>query len=608
MNSSTSAQFQTFEDRSNPANVAPRLAAIRKEMQGVGVQAYLVPRADKHRGENVPPSEERLAWLTGFTGSAGLAVVGEKAAALFIDGRYTLQAPAQTDPILVSTLETSAARPSEWLKENIPAPATIGFDPWLITPDEFGGFKKALERSGLELKPVANLIDAIWTDRPAPPATPVVVLDEARAGMPVADKLAKIREAMGKAKAQGLVITLPESICWLFNLRGNDVAHFPVTLGFAIAHADARPELFLNAAKITDELAKALPDVDLKSDAQFADALRAMGSAGMSVMIDPQTAPLAVKTMLTDAGASLIEQRDPVMVAKSPKNPAEIAGMRDAHRIDGVAMARFLAWFDGEAPKGELTEIDIVNAMEAQRRKANSLVDISFETISGSGPNGAINHYRVTETSNRRLVPGELMLVDSGGQYREGTTDITRTISTGKATEAQRDAFTRVLRGMIALTLQKFPKGTTGHQLDVLARQFLWQAGLNYNHGTGHGVGAYLGVHEGPANISTRASVPLEPGMILSNEPGYYLENEFGIRTENLILVVETKLGSKEKPFYGFETLTLCPIDTRLVEPGMLSKEERDWLNDYHRRVLKEIGPQVEPEVKAWLEKATRPV
>ncbi|MEX0860141.1 MAG: aminopeptidase P family protein [Cucumibacter sp.] len=602
------AQFQSFEDRTDPANVGPRLAALRREMVKAGISAFLVPRADKHRGENVPPSEERLAWLTGFTGSAGLAIVTLEAAALFVDGRYTLQAPSQTDKGLVAVIEQPPNRPSDWLKDNLKAPAAVGVDPWLLTPEEFDTFEKALDLSGLKLKSVANLIDAIWTDRPAPPATPVMVLEASRAGVSAADKLATIREAMTKAKAAALVLTLPESICWLFNIRGGDVAHTPVTLGFAIVHALRPPDLFLNPAKFTAELQAALGGVELKPDGQMAESLRALGQQKSIVSIDPQNCPLAIKTALVEAGATLIAERDPVLVAKGRKNPAEIAGMRDAHRLDGVAMARFLAWFDIEAPKGELTEIGIVEALESQRRKANSLVDISFETIAGAGAHGAIIHYRVTETSNRRLVPGELMLVDSGGQYREGTTDITRTLSTGAATAAQKEAFTRVLRGVIALSMTPFPKGTTGQQLDTLARQFLWLAGMNYNHGTGHGVGAYLGVHEGPANISTRPSVALEPGMIVSNEPGVYLEGEFGIRTENLILVVESPVGTPERPYYEFETLTLAPIDTRLVEVGLLTGAERDWLNDYHRRVFKEIGDHVEPQILAWLEKATRPI
>lgn len=598
-------QFQSFEEHADPAKVAPRLKALRAEMKKAHVDAFLVPRADAHRGESVPPGEARLAWLTGFTGSAGLAIIGTKAAALFVDSRYTLQAPAQTDTDLIEIVEVPPTKSANWIRDNLPEKAKVAFDPWLHTPGEIASLRKKLEDYA-SLEPVQNFIDVIWTDRPGAPTSEIEFLGHNRSGKTASEKLADLQQTLTAAEADALVLTLPESICWLFNMRGRDVPNTPFVLGFAIIPAVGEPKLFLAPDKLTPQTAAALEAIaDLSPKDSFADALIAVGAKHQKVWVDPTSAPDAVTEILTEAGATLIEKTDPVLAPKAKKNDAELAGMREAHKIDGVALAKFLAWFDAEAPDGKLTEIDIVAKLEAFRREDETLVDVSFDTISGAGSNGAIIHYRVTENTNRTLKHGELMLVDSGGQYLSGTTDITRTMFTGAATPEQKDRYTRVLKGMISISTVRFPKGTSGAQIDILARQHLWQAGVTYNHGTGHGVGAFLAVHEGPIGISPRYTLPLESGHIISNEPGYYKAGEYGIRIENLVHVIESDVA---KGYLEFETLTLAPIDKRLIDQSLLSTAEIDWLNAYHARVFKEIGPKLTDKDKAWLEDATRPL
>jgi Xaa-Pro aminopeptidase len=601
------AVFQRFDTRTSPSTVAPRLKALRAAIAEAGLDGFLVPRADAHRGESVPPSEARLAYVTSFTGSAGIAVVGPKKAGLFVDSRYTLQAPIETDTRLVTVIETGQGAVDPRIADFVPKGGKLGFDPWLHTPGEI---KELGEKTAgrLTLVPSANLVDGIWTDRPAPPAAPVEFLGHNRAGRSAADKLADLRKTLGEENADVVVLTLPESINWLFNMRGRDVPNVPVMLAFALVPRIGKPTLFVHRNKITPELRKGLDGIARVADvATLMAELRKLGAADKRVWIDPATAPLALISAIEGVSdAVIIEKRDPVLLPKSRKNEAEIGGMREAHLLDGVALAHFLHWFDGEAPKGKLTEIGIVEALEHFRRQEPSCVDASFDTISGAGPNGAIVHYRVNEQSNRTLKAGELMLVDSGAQYLSGTTDITRTLFTGKATAEQKDRFTRVLKGMMALSMQRFPLGTSGAQLDVLARQFLWQDGVTYNHGTGHGVGAFLGVHEGPVGFSPRYATPLEPGQIISNEPGYYKAGAYGIRTENLVLVVESAVGDGK--FLELETLTLCPIDLRLIDAELLRPHEREWLNAYHKRVFREIGPRLRGEVKAWLKDATRPI
>lgn len=596
------AVFQSFEEKSEKTAVAPRLAALRRAMIEAGVDAFLIPRADAHRGESVPASDARLAWLTGFTGSAGLAVVGPKKAALFVDSRYTLQAPAQTDTRKITVVQTDRGGMSNAVTTVVPKGGKIAYDPWLHTPGEIRDMT-ALLAGHATLLPGANLVDAVWADRPAPPVSTIEFLGHNRAGRTSADKIAEIQQSIAADHAAAAVLSLPESICWLLNMRGRDVPNTPFVLGFAIVPGRGQPTLYLDPAKITDELKTALDGVaKLASRKTLAAALARLGKAGKAVLVDPATAPEAIVAALKQAGAALVEKRDPVLLPKSRKNAAELAGMREAHVLDGVALAKFLAWFDEAAPKGGLTEIAIVTALEAFRREEETCVDASFDTISGAGPNGAIVHYRVTDKTDRKLNPGEIMLVDSGAQYLSGTTDITRTLSTAKPGDEERDRYTRVLKGMIAISMARFPKGTTGAQIDILARQFLWQAGVTYSHGTGHGVGAYLGVHEGPVGISPRSATPFEAGNVISNEPGYYKTGAYGIRIENLITVIE----SAEFPGYlEFETLTLAPIDKRLIRKSLLTEAERAWLDAYHHRVWKEIGPLVKGKVKDWLKEAT---
>ena len=599
--------FQTFKTRTTPATVPARLKALRSAIAEAGLDAFLVPRADAHRGESVPDSEARLAYVTSFSGSAGIAVVGLKKAGLFIDSRYTLQAPLETDTELVTVIETAQGGVDARIGDFVPKGGKIGFDPWLHTPGEIKDLTEKLAGKAT-LVPTDNLVDSIWTDRPAPPVTPVEFLGGNRAGRTAAEKLTELRKTLAAENADVVVLTLPESINWLFNMRGRDVPNVPVVLGFALVPQKGQPTLFVHGLKLSPELRRGLKGVAKVADVnEMMGELRKLGAADKRVWLDPGTAPLAIVSAIGGVSeATILEKRDPILMPKAVKNDAEIGGMKEAHKLDGVALAKFLHWFDAEAPKGKLTEIGIVEALERFRREEPSCVDASFDTISGSGPNGAIVHYHVDEKSNRTLKAGEIMLLDSGAQYLSGTTDITRTLFTGKATAEQKDRFTRVLKGMIALSMAKFPRGTSGAQLDVLARQFLWQDGVTYNHGTGHGVGAFLSVHEGPIGFSPRYTTPLDAGMIISNEPGFYKPGAFGIRCENLVLVIESSVG--EGRFLELETLTLTPFDLRLIDESLLAPAERDWLNAYHKRVFREIGPELKGEVKAWLKEATRAI
>ena len=601
------AVFQKFATRTSPSTVAGRLRALRNAIADAGLDGFLVPRADAHRGESVPESEARLAYVTSFTGSAGIAVVGPKKAGLFIDSRYTLQAPLETDTRAVTVIEAAQGGLDPRIGDFVPKGGKLGFDPWLHTPGEIKDLGEKLAGK-VTLVPSPNLVDKVWIDRPAPPASPVEFLGHNRAGRTAQDKLGELRKTLAAENADVVVLTLPESINWLFNMRGRDVPNFPVVLGFALVPQKGQPTLFVQSNKISTDLKKGLSGIAKVADVTtLMSELRKLGAADKRVWIDAATAPIALVSAIAGVSdAVLIEKRDPVLAPKARKNDAEIGGMKEAHKLDGIALAKFLHWFDQEAPRGKLTEIGIVEALEHFRREEDTCVDASFDTISGAGPNGAIVHYRVDERSNRTLKTGEIMLLDSGAQYLSGTTDITRTMFTGKATSEQKDRFTRVLKGMMALSMARFPRGTSGAQLDVLARQFLWQDGVTYNHGTGHGVGAFLGVHEGPIGFSPRYPLPLEPGQIISNEPGYYKTGAYGIRIENLVLVVESKIG--EGKFLELETLTLCPIDLRLVDEKLLVPAERDWLNAYHKRVFKEIAPSLKGDVKAWLKEATRSI
>ena len=602
--------LQSFTATTTPDQGPPRLAALRAAMAAEGIAGFLVPRADAWQGEYVAPCDERLSWLTGFTGSAGFCIVLPELAGVFIDGRYRLQVRAQVAPCF-SPVNWPETQPGPWLRAHL-AEGTVGYDPWLHTADEIARIEAALEGHPVTLRPMRNLVDAIWSDRPAPPAGQVWAHPEDLAGESSAHKRARLAEILRKAGQRAAVLTLPDSICWLLNIRGADVPRNPVVLAFAVLHHDGRVTLFAEPEKFGPEVRASLGDhVTLRPGVAFVPGLRTLQGP---VRVDRASAPQAVSAELRDAGVELVWGDDPCRLPKACKTPAEIAATRAAHLRDGVAMASFLCWLDGQAQAvctgARQTEIGVVQALEGFRRATNLLHDISFDTICGAGPNGAIVHYRVTEGTDRALEPGSLLLVDSGGQYRDGTTDITRTVAIGTPPEGAAEAFTAVLQGMIAICRARWPKGLAGRDLDALARYNLWVQGRDYDHGTGHGVGAFLSVHEGPQRLSRLSDVPLEPGMILSNEPGYYREGAWGIRIENLVVVQEAAplSGGDARAMLDFETLTLAPIDRRLIRADLLAPAERDWLNRYHARVLAELGPQVDADTRIWLESACAPL
>jgi Xaa-Pro aminopeptidase len=570
-----------------------------------------VPRADRHQNEYVPASEERLAWLTGFTGSAGAAIVLMERAVLFVDGRYTLQAPEQVDTSLFTIEHLVETPPDKWIETNLTSSDRLAYDPWLHTVESAERLGKACAVVGATLVAVEpDLIDAVWLDRPAPPLGPVTLHDLCFAGEAAEAKLARIQAEVAKLRADALVVSDPHAVAWGFNIRGADVAHTPLPLAFAVIPREGRPSLFVDGRKLSNDVRSRLEALaDVREPADFERALGALGQEKKTVRLDQATAADAISRLIASHGGRVERGADPIALMKAVKNDVEIAGARTAHIRDGAAVTRFLAWLDHEAPRGKLTEISAVEALESFRRDTGLLKDISFPTISGAGPDGAIVHYRVTAKTDRPVASGELFLVDSGAQYEDGTTDITRTVAIGEPTAEMRDRFTRVLKGHIAIASAVFPDGTSGAQLDPFARQFLWAQGLDFDHGTGHGVGSYLSVHEGPARISKLGSTPLKRGMILSNEPGYYKTAAYGIRIENLVLVVEAAaVAGAEKPLNAFETLTLAPIDRRLIVAAMLTPEETAWLDRYHARVAATLTPLLDGETRAWLAAATRPL
>ena len=603
------ARFQTFDDAGGRAQSASRVAALRAELKRRGLDGFVVPRADRQQNEYLPASEERLAWLTGFTGSAGAAVVLTDKAAVFVDGRYTVQAASQVDGKVFIIEHLVEKPPAQWLEQNLKSGAKLGYDPWLHTADGAEKLKKVCATVGATLVPVdGNPIDALWSDRPAPPSGPVVLRDIKLAGESATDKLNRIRVEIDKLRADVLVVSDPQNVAWTFNIRGSDVAHTPLALACAVIPRDGRPSLYVDGAKLDNAVRHALEEfADVLTSDDLTRDLAAM--AGKTVRLDAGSAADALTRLIADNNGKPDRGADPITLMKAVKNHAEIGGMKAAHKRDGAAMVRFLHWFDGAAASGTLTEIEAVAALESFRRETGLLKDISFPTISGSGPNGAIVHYRVTESSNRTIGNNQLFLIDSGAQYEDGTTDVTRTVAVGGASEEMCDRFTRVLRGHIAIATAVFPDGTSGAQLDSLARMPLWQAGLDFDHGTGHGVGSYLSVHEGPARISKLGTVPLKRGMILSNEPGYYKTGAYGIRIENLVLVTAAPAPEgAEKPLNAFETLTLAPIDRRLILTRMLTAKERAWVDAYHAQVQATLGPLLDAPTRAWLDLATRPL
>jgi Xaa-Pro aminopeptidase len=593
---------------------ADRLAALREQLKRDRLDGFVVPLTDEHMSEYVGTYAKRLEWLTGFKGSAGSAVVLPEAAAIFTDGRYTLQVRSQVSASewsYQSVPETSAA---EWLRDHAPKGARIGYDPWLHTADWVKQAGEQLAAKGAELVAVGqNPIDLVWPDRPEPSKARLVVQPDQLAGRSSANKRQEMADWLAENGADAAVLCALDSIAWTFNLRGADVSHTPVALAYAIVNRDGTAELFVDPDKVGDEVKAHLGNgVRLHDRADFEGHLK--GLSGKKIAVDPERSVAAIGQALDKAGATSWRVRDPAVLPKAIKNEAEIAGHRSAQARDGAAIARFLKWVEDEAPSGKLDELKASDRLQQFREEGGMLRDLSFDTISGSGPNGAIVHYKATPETNRSIEPGSLYLVDSGGQYEDGTTDITRTLAIGEPTEEMRDRFTRVLQGHIAIATALFPKGTRGSQLDSFARRALWEAGVDYAHGTGHGVGAFLSVHEGPQRISPVGSAqaggdePLVAGMILSNEPGYYKNGEYGIRIENLVLVVAKQIAGAEKEMLGFETLTFAPIERRLIASDMLSARELEWLDTYHAEVVAKIGPQLSDEERAWLEEACAPL
>jgi len=600
--------FQSFETQGNRAAGPARLAALRARMAAEGVHGFLVPRGDAHMGETVAARDQRLAWLTGFTGSAGICAALADRAALFVDGRYTIQAREQVDEVF-ERVGIEKTPLSAWLKTALKPGQRLAYDPWLHGREQVEALERACAEAGAELVPTANLVDAVWEDQPAPPMGALAVHAEALAGESSAAKRARLGRELAEAARDAAVLTLPDSLAWLLNVRGSDVARMPAPHAFGLLRADGTATLFVAAAKLSDPVRAHLGNaVEIAAPEALGPALD--GLAGRTILLDRATCPVWIAHRLEAAGAKIDWGQDPCILPKARKSEAELAGARAAHLRDGAALVRFLRWVDETAPGGGLTEIAAVEKLEALRAETGELRDISFDTICGAGPNGAIVHYRVTRDTDRTVVPGDLLLVDSGAQYLDGTTDVTRTLATGPAPKGAARAFTLVLKGMIAIALARWPAGLAGRDIDALARRALWAGGLDYDHGTGHGVGSYLGVHEGPASISRRGLVPLEPGMILSNEPGCYREGAWGIRLEILVAVTPPAVPEGgEREMLGFETLTLAPIDRRLIVPELLDPPERAWLDAYHARVAEALAPLLpDPADRDWLAAACAPL
>lgn len=597
--------------KNSPKSAAHPLQALRAIMKQYSIQGYLVPHADEYQGEYLPPAAERLHWLTGFSGSAGAAVVLQNKAVVMSDGRYTLQLKNQVDPALFETADLFDPGPARWIVDHAGRGAVIGYDPRLYTEAQIGAIENILKPAGITLSAIEdNLIDAVWHNRPPPPASIVQAFSEAIAGRPAADKLDEVAGIIKSEGGYAAIISLPDSIAWLLNIRGSDVPHNPLALSYAVVHANGDMDWFIDPARVPSTVAAKLgnrvrlvPPVDLDTSL---DALARAASAPL--FVDRASVPVWFRQKLEGAGATVSHMPDPCIGLKAIKNASEQRAIRNAHERDGVAMVRFMAWLDREGVSGKLSELDIEQKLLDFRRADPAFRDTSFDTIAGWGPNGAIIHYRATPQSSRMIQPPGLLLLDSGAQYEDGTTDITRTIAVGSPTDEMKQRNTMVLKGHVALSALTFPQGTTGADIEIVARRALWDAGLDYAHGTGHGVGCYLSVHEPGAGISGRSNMALKPGMLISNEPGYYKEGAYGIRIENLILVREHGTMESGKARYGFETVTLAPYDRRLIVPEMLDDQELAWLNDYHERVFKTLSPYLGADEKAWLKTACTPL
>ena len=601
---------QTFDVKGGPHYGRENVPKLRAALDELGLDGFLIPHEDEYDNEYLPDCNERLLWVTGFSGSAGAALVMKDRAAVFVDGRYTLQVKDQVDGSIFDYCDLVGQGLYGWIEDHGRKGEKIGYDARLHSPAALNLLRTAAQRAGVTLVSVdTNPVDTAWTDRPAAPKTPVVPHPIEFAGEDHASKRSRIGIAIRKGGADAAVITAPPSIAWLFNVRGSDVSRSPLPLSAAIIEANGTATFYVDPDKISDETRAYLGnEIALRPESEFGDGLAAC--QGKTVRVDPTTASAWVLETLETGGASVQQLEDPVMRPKAQKNAAEVEGSRQAHIRDGGAIVKFLHWLDTEAQSGEIDEIQAAQKLESLRKTLPELRDLSFDTISGAQGNGAFAHYRVSEETNLKLAKGSLYLVDSGGQYPDGTTDITRTVPIGEPTAEMRTQFTRVLKGHIALSMVRFPKGTTGTQLDILARFSLWQAGFDYDHGTGHGVGSFLGVHEGPQRIAKAPNaVPLEPGMIVSNEPGYYKADGYGIRIENLQVVTDpADIPGGERPMLGFETLTVAPIHKGLIDTGLLTAEELAWLDGYHALVRERVLPLVEGDVADWLVRATEPL
>ncbi|PZM13617.1 aminopeptidase P family protein [Rhizobium tubonense] len=608
--------FQSFDVTSTPQFGRERVAGLRASFDALGIDAFLIPRADEYQGEYVPACSERLAWLTGFTGSAGVALVTRSQAIVFVDGRYTTQLVEQVDQTVFTGGDLVNEAPHIWIPQHAPKGLRLGVDPWLHTGAEVRRLEKALADIGGTLVFLPhNPLDRLWSDRPGEPLGAVIIQAVAQAGVLATEKIATIAQSLEKKNLSAVLVTDPSSVAWIFNIRGSDVPHTPHPLARAIIHANGKAELFLDKRKTNIEAEAYLAQICVQlSPSELTSRLAATSAGGGRILVDPDLAPYALTDLIRREGGEVVEGTDPAKLPRARKNTAELNGSAAAHLQDGAAMVEFLHWLETSKP-GTVTEIAAVKKLEAVRAHVglsmqNPLKDVSFDTISGAGEHGAIIHYRVTTETDRRLEAGELFLVDSGAQYVNGTTDITRTVAIGTVPEEQRQFFTLVLKGMISISIARFPVGTRGCDLDPLARIALWKAGADYAHGTGHGVGSFLSVHEGPQRISRLSTQELLPGMILSNEPGYYRPGSFGIRIENLIYVRDAEeIGGGDMAMLGFETLTYCPIDRSLVVSELLTHEELHWLNDYHLRTREALMPLIhDADVRSWLENATLPL
>jgi len=601
--------FQNFTSSSEKSKGKERLSALREEMRKENAAAFLVPHADEHQNEYLPERAERLAWLTGFTGSAGFCIATLDEAIVFADGRYTVQVNEQIDKSVFTAQSLISNPPSKWLEANMSETDIIAYDPWLITINQLKSFEKIAKKNNCTLKPVDNLIDRIWNDQPQKPMGTVKLHDLKHAGKSAADKITEIQKSIADKECDFTILTDPASLAWLFNIRGNDVVHNPLALGFAIIPAKSKPLLFMEVTKLDDHIKTALAEISTLHEPQNLESELANLATEKSALCDPDRISIALKQIIETSNGKIIHGRDPVVLPRAIKNEAELNGTRNAHIRDGVAMAKFLCWLDTQKA-GSITEIDAAKRLESIRTEnvkamQSELKEISFDTISAAGPHAALPHYRVNEDSNRTIAAGEIYLVDSGGQYEDGTTDITRTIAIGTPKAETVTDFTLVLKGHIAIDQVCFPKGTRGIDLDVLARHALWQNGKDYAHGTGHGVGSYMNVHEGPQGIHRRAMEVLQPGMIISNEPGYYVEGSHGIRIENLVIVSELQDTGGNIETHRFENITWAPIDKRLIDKSLLSQNEINWLNHYHEQVLEKLAPHLEGETLNWLKEAT---